>query len=235
MTDPYQVLGVSANANDDEVKKAYRRLAKKYHPDANPGDKFAEQKMKEANAAYDQIINKKNYSQTGGSYQSGSYGQGQGGQGPFGAGREYDPFGGFGGGYDPFGFGARGGGRQQASYGKNDSPHMQAAASYINNGSYREALNVLNGISDRNARWYYYGALAHYGLGNRAQALTFAQKAAAMDPNNFEYRNLLNTIQNPGRAYGDAGERRYNMPNMNYTWLCLGGLCLSQMFCYFCR
>ena len=232
MTDPYQVLGVSANATDEEVKKAYRRMAKKYHPDANPGDRTAEQKMKEANAAYDQIINKKNQYSAGGTYQNRSYGQGQG---PFGGGGgQQDPFGG-GGGYDPFGFGYRGGYRQQASAGQNDPPHMKAAANYINNGSYREAVNVLNNIRERNARWYYLSALAHYGLGNRAQALTFAQRAAAMEPNNFEYRSLLNNIQNPGQAYQDFGGKRYNMPNLNYTWLCLGGLCLSQMFCYFCR
>lgn len=58
MTDPYKVLGVPTTATDDEVKAAYRRLAKKYHPDANPGDKVAEQRMKEINAAYDQIMNK---------------------------------------------------------------------------------------------------------------------------------------------------------------------------------
>ena len=55
--DPYKVLGLDRNATDDEVKIAYRKLAKQYHPDANPGDKNAEQKMKEINAAYDMIIN----------------------------------------------------------------------------------------------------------------------------------------------------------------------------------
>ena len=55
MTDPFQVLGVSRDASDEEIKKAYRALTKKYHPDRNPGDKTAEQKMKEINAAYDQI------------------------------------------------------------------------------------------------------------------------------------------------------------------------------------
>ena len=55
MTDPYKVLGVSPSATDEEVTQAYRKMAKRYHPDLNPGDKNAEQKMKEINAAYDQI------------------------------------------------------------------------------------------------------------------------------------------------------------------------------------
>lgn len=62
-TDPYQVLGVSPNASEDEIRQAYRRLAKQYHPDLNPGDKTAAQKMNEINAAYDAIKNPQAYRQ----------------------------------------------------------------------------------------------------------------------------------------------------------------------------
>ena len=62
MSDPYSVLGISKNATDDEVKTAYRNLARKYHPDAyadNPLADLAQEKMQEINAAYDQIMNER--------------------------------------------------------------------------------------------------------------------------------------------------------------------------------
>ena len=75
--DPYKVLGVSRDASDEDIKRAYRRLAKKYHPDLNPGDQEAARKMQEVNAAYEQIKN------PGAAQQN----QGYGGY--------YDPFGGY--------------------------------------------------------------------------------------------------------------------------------------------
>ena len=51
--DPYKVLEISPGATEEEIKKAHRRLAKKYHPDLNPGDEVAAQRMNEINAAYD--------------------------------------------------------------------------------------------------------------------------------------------------------------------------------------
>lgn len=57
LNDPYAVLGVSPDASEEEIKRAYRRLAKKYHPDLNPGDAQAAKKMQEINAAYEQLQN----------------------------------------------------------------------------------------------------------------------------------------------------------------------------------
>ncbi len=57
MSDYYEILGVSKKATLSDIKKAYRKLARKYHPDLNPGDKNAEKKFKEMNQAYEVLKN----------------------------------------------------------------------------------------------------------------------------------------------------------------------------------
>ena len=74
MTDPYSVLGLSPGASQEEVKRAYRQLAKKYHPDLNPGDADAARKMQQINAAYEQIQNP-NFTRTNSTTQQTGYQQ----------------------------------------------------------------------------------------------------------------------------------------------------------------
>lgn len=111
-TDPYSVLGLSPGASKDEVTKAYRKLAKKYHPDLNPGDETAAKKMAEVNAAYDSIMNGTPYGPRA-RQQSRSAGQQSAGN-PFGG---YTQGGGSQGGwyYGPFGGYTQGGGQQNGN------------------------------------------------------------------------------------------------------------------------
>ncbi len=222
MNDPYKVLGLNQGATDDEVKKAYRRLAKKYHPDANPGDRVAEQKMKEINAAYDAIINKKAY----------------GNQNAYGNSAGYGSYGGYDAGYDPFGFGFGGfGGYQQQEQQRQRSSgntYYDAAKNYINYGRYTEAMNVLDSIKDRNAEWYYLAAYASYGLGNRIRAKEYAERSCRMDPDNFEYRSLLNRINGGQTAYNNyAGNQGYSRPHLRVNKFCLM-YCIAQLLCGLC-
>jgi len=226
--DPYKVLGVSPNASDEEIKKAYRKLAKKYHPDLHPGDKEAGKKMSELNGAYEQI--KSGNTSPGGSAYSGqsSYGNGNGNNSsgendPFGSG--YNPFGGHGpfGGFNPYGSSQQ----QGRAFSQFDQVKLFAFVGY-----YAAALNVLANIADRGAEWYYYSAIANNGVGNKITALTHAQTAVQMEPDNSEYQHVLNQIQNGGRVYQQQSQG-FGMPVISLNNIFLG-FCLANLLCMFC-
>ncbi len=137
--DYYEVLGVARNANADEIKKAYRKAAIKYHPDKNPGDKEAEEKFKEAAEAYDVLSNqdkRARYDQFGHAGMSGAAGGGFGGGGFGGFSMEdiFSQFGDiFGGHFGGFGGGARGGTR--VSRGSDIRVKVKLTLSEIANGT----------------------------------------------------------------------------------------------------
>ena len=210
MADPYQILGVDPSASDEEIKRAYRKLAKKYHPDANPGDEYAAKKMQEINDAYDRIKNpEKNQGPGGGSQGYNPYGQGYGSYG-------YGPFGGY---YQ----------QQNRSYNqKYADSHLQAAYNYILYRRYREALNVLAQFEGvKGAEWYYLSALANQGIGNQVTALEHMRKAVSMDPGNQEYLNALDRMEHGGDAYRrQAGNfQGFDLKMNPCTSLCLCYLC----------
>ena len=143
--DYYEVLGVSKTASDDEIKKAYRKLAIKYHPDKNPGDKTAEEKFKEATEAYEVLNDKQKrarYDQFGHAGVGGNGGNPFGGGGnPFGQGGGFNfngqsfqfDFGGAGGGLDDilgdlFGFG--GGARRRTRVRRGQDFEIQTVISF---------------------------------------------------------------------------------------------------------
>lgn len=187
MTDPYQVLGVSRDASTEEIKKAYRTLSRKYHPDANinnPNKAEAEEKFKQVQQAYKQIMEEKENGTS--SYSSqGSYG---------GSGGSYGN-GGYGGNYGGYNYGS-----------STEDAELRAAANYLNNMRYQEAMRVLNNISRHNAQWYYLHAIANAGLGNNISAVQDAQTAVNMEPDNMQYRQLLSQLQGGGQWYTDMGQ-----------------------------
>ena len=216
MTDPYEVLGLKRGASDEEIKKAYRNLSRRYHPDANinnPNAAQAEEKFKQVQAAYDQIMKEKEQGYSG-------YGS-TNGYGGYGYGGSY-------GGYGNAGYGSGGTAGSTDEY----TMHLNAAMNYIRAGRYNEALNVLSGMDQKNAQWYYLSAIANNGLGNNVVALEHAKQAAAMEPGRMEYQALVSQLQGGGGWYDQMSTPYGGMQVMGNDFCCK--LCLANMMCNLC-
>ena len=213
--DPYKVLGVSPDASDEEIKKAYRDLTKKYHPDLNPGDEQAAQKMNDVNAAYDSIKN--------GTAQQQSYGSAAGEQ-------AYGPYSWTYGGFNPYTW------YQEQSQQSRPSERSEytAARNFIRNRMYREALTALSGVpeAERDGRWFYLSGVAKMYQGNKIAALEDAKRAVQLDPECEEYQRLFQQLQSGGDFY-DTYRTSYQS-GLSFDRLCIS-LCAFQLcFGSFC-
>ena len=179
MRDPYEVLGVPSSATDEEVKKAYRNLARKYHPDNyhdSPLADVAQEKMKEINEAYEEVQSMR---KNGGTGQNpyGVYGRNPYGQNPYGA---------YGG-----------------SYG--GDPAFARVRMSIAQGELNLAEELLNAMSDHNAEWNFLKGAICYRRGWMDEAKRYYETAVQMNPNNPEYRRALDILEGQGTTYQPNG------------------------------
>jgi molecular chaperone DnaJ len=192
---PYDVLGIKPGASQDEIKSAYRKLIKQYHPDKfidNPLKNLAEEKMIEINKAYDALTkdsgnNNYNYSS---SNNSSNY-------------------------------------NNTAS--SNSSYEFQEIRRSIQSRNYAFAESKLNSINNRTAEWHYLYGVVMLNKGWFDSALEHMNMAVNMDPNNFEYRQGLNSLRQRGNNYSNPYYRTTNANNADMCNCCLNLWCLDSL------
>ena len=209
MTDPYQILGVSPKASDEEVTKAYRKLAKKYHPDLNPGDEQAAKKMSEINEAYRLIKSGEAHNNSYQTYHSET------------THRTNNGYTGYG--WNPF----------YGSYTYTSGNIYDNVQTMLQLGLYGQALQLLFSAPQRDAKWYYYCALAYQGQGSYAQAINYMQNACNMDPQNQTYRNALNQMSEGAKSY-TARSNTYSSPLLALNQCCLFWVLFNFIYNLFC-
>ena len=202
MRDPYQVLGVPSTATDEEVKKAYRDLARKYHPDNyhdNPLADLAQERMKEINEAYETVQSQRKAARSGG-YSAGgqSYGQGYG--------QSY----GYQGGY---------------------ASRYQRVRMAISQGDLNLAEELLNAQSDHDAEWNFLKGAVCYRRGWLDEARQYYQTAVQMDPDNAEYQRALDLAEGRGgyRPNGYSTMTTTSCGNADCLRLCGATLCCNAL------
>lgn len=177
MANPYEVLGISPTATDEEVKQAYRELAKKYHPDnypSSPLKEVAEEKMSEINSAFDTIMNERKMK---GAAQSGSYSQGT----------QYQS-------------------QTGPTYSGSNLRDIRMMIQQNRLVEAEELLDGMP-VSQRDGEWYFLKGSIYFSRGWLEDAMNHFSSACRLDPNNPEYRAAMNRImwQRQGNFGGGMG------------------------------
>ncbi len=165
MNNPYTILGLNENASEEEVKKAYKTLAKKYHPDVCGNDADAQKKMQEINAAYDAIINHKDYSSSGSTGYRNPYSDFYG--------------------YNSQNTGDASSSHMRAAEAYINARHFREALNVLSSIKTEE----------RDARWYYYSSVCSYYLGDSTRAYNDISEAIRREPGNMQYKAFLDRMR----------------------------------------
>ncbi len=91
-----------------------------------------------------------------------------------------------------------------SGYYNGESGEMAEVYNLLGRRAYSQALSLLDSMPNRNAKWYYYSAIAQVGLGNNLRGMEYARMAVSMEPNNIEYQNLVNRLSFQGNRYGEV-------------------------------
>lgn len=210
MTDPYRILGVSPNASESQIKAAYKKLVKKYHPDRYTDPDMAElanEKMTEINAAYDRIMEER---RAGNSY-SGGYGSSS--RSGFTS-------------YDQYSYNTK------SAYTSFDAYRVR---DMMSRGNVNGADNILMSVPDaqRNAEWNYLKGMVSYQRGWFNEAYNYIAKATRMDPANQEYSAAFQQMNRQRSGYMTGNTFTSGSPSVNSADPCsiMQGLCVADCCC----
>jgi molecular chaperone DnaJ len=216
MQNPYEILGIKSGTSKEDIKKAYRELAKKYHPDQygnNPLRDLAEEKMREINEAYEFLMkntsdNTSSYGSTSSSNQSqNSNRSNYGGAGSY----QYNNTSG------------------QNNNTSNASTIYNSVRMDIQRGNFSSAEQRLNTVRSRDAEWNFLMGVIHMKKGWHDSAYNYLSVACNMSPANLEYRDALNRLNSRNHSYRQTyygGTRRDNdMCDICVKLWCLDTMC----------